>query len=220
MKKLTAIAITVFTWHLLSATAVATGSGDFTRDEIDRLNSGRLVSRKLSERRGDLRLVGGMSWQMIEAPAGQVWAMVNDASIYPSLLPHVAEAQPAGGREGDNRLWIRHDFGVADASYTVRFDSDPHKRILRFRLDRSRPGSLRAGWGEIQVAPLGDNRSIVYWGVMADIGSGGIRSIMRDTVQKAMLDIPRRLKKRAESGSRYGRRASKATSQGNTQSTG
>jgi hypothetical protein len=220
MKKLIALGITVFTWHFLAATAAATGSGDFTRDEIDRLNSGRLVSRKLSERRGDLRLVGGMSWQMIEAPADRVWALVNDASIYGSLVPHVAEARPAGGREGGSRLWIRHDFGVADASYTVRFDPDPRKRTLRFRLDRSRPGSLRAGWGEIQVVPTGKNRSIVYWGVMADIGSGGIRTIMRDAVQEAMLDIPRRLKKQAESGIRRGRRASKTNTQGNTQATG
>lgn len=166
----------------------------FTAAELRQLRRGELVVRPTAVRRGDLDLVGGTSWQAIDAPAEVVWETLLDTSRYARILPSVTDARLLTD-EGRRRLiWLRHDYAVVDASYTLVATIDREHRTASFRVDTSRPRAIRAGWGFFTVRPLGDHRSVISYGVLTDMGSGFAAGLLAPTIRDWMLRVPETVK--------------------------
>ncbi len=181
------------------------GTSTFTAAERRRLSRGELVMRRETQQRGELRLIGGTSWQVVDAPPRVVWESVVDTDDYGEFLPEVSESRILRRQPGQRLVFLRHQQGPVEASYAVRIDFLERQRMARFRIDTTRPASIRDGWGFFIVQPFGDDRSMVTFGIMADVGTGVVAGLVRPRVHEWMLRVPQELKKHVERELRAGR---------------
>jgi hypothetical protein len=185
-------------WPHSRAEALTSGARAFSTEEERALRAGELVVRPTEVVRGDARLMGGLSWQLVSAPAERVWRAINDVRTYPRFLPAVEEARLIEQNGIEQRLFIRHRVGFVNASYFVLATPDVAAGRMRFRLDRSRPSSIRDAFGELRVTPYPDGRSVVSLAILADVGEGLVAGLVRSNVHQWMLRVPTQLKKYVE----------------------
>jgi hypothetical protein len=182
---------------LVAASTLARDSDerDFSPEERSDLEAGKLVVRREQLTRGDAHLIGGFSWQVIDAGPAEVWKAVTNLDAYPHFLPAVAEAKALERVGYDQRLYIRHRTPLVETSYCVLAHHDDASRTFRFRLDRTRAAAIDDAWGELRVTPYSGGRSVVSLAIMADLGSGMIARLMRGQVHEWMLRIPQQLQR-------------------------
>jgi hypothetical protein len=162
-----------------------------TTHEWQRVMAGERVVREHEQRRGEFDLFGGQVWQRIDAPADAVWDLVVRPELYPQLLPYAVEARPV-----DGDILIRHRVVLGrEASYRLRMQRDEAQRALKFWVPPQSDGALRAGWGELRVTPLGSERCLVVWTIMADPDLGFLGGLFRSVVRKTMFEVPTRIKR-------------------------
>jgi ribosome-associated toxin RatA of RatAB toxin-antitoxin module len=171
----------------------------FTANELRQLHRGELVIRPAALRRGDLDLVGGTSWQAVDAPADVVWHTVLDTADYVRMLPAVTDARLLEQQGHRRVIWLHHSYSMIDASYCLVATLQPERRTASFQIDDSRPHSMRAGWGFLTVRPYGMHRSMVSYGILADIGHGMASGLLAPTIRDWMLRVPATVKEFIES---------------------
>jgi carbon monoxide dehydrogenase subunit G len=166
------------------------GSGSaFTPDEMRRLHQGELVERPVSVDRGSLRLIGGTSWQVIQASPNTVWQVLLDTQHYDRILPLLAEARLLRDNGTSRSVYLRHG-DLAHTSYYLDVQVDRARHALAFRVDGSRPSGIRAAWGFYAVRSYGRGQTLLTYGVMADIGDGLLTALVRPLVHEWMLRVP------------------------------
>jgi hypothetical protein len=125
------------------------------------------------------------------------------------MLPATEDARIVAHRPGERTVRLRHAVGFVDASYHLRLTYDHGRHDISFRLDQQRPNDLRAAWGFLNVRPYEDEagRSLISWGVMADVGGGMIGGMMRGQVHEWMLRVPETIRTylHGSGGRRYAR---------------
>lgn len=183
--------------------AEAQGGSTFSASERARLSRGQLVTRREEQQRGELRLIGGTSWQVVDVPPEVLWQAVLDVSNWTEFLPQAVESRLVREAPGRRDVYIRHEKGPVSASYTVRLEFVDGRRMARFRMDTSRRSAIRDGWGFFIVQPFGDDKSMVSFGVLADVGTGLISGLARPAVHEWMLRVPSELKRHVESRYRH-----------------
>jgi ribosome-associated toxin RatA of RatAB toxin-antitoxin module len=176
----------------------ASESREFSSEEEALLRAGKLVVRAEQRTVGTAHLLGGLSWQLIDAPAARVWRTLSDVHTYAHFLPAVEEALSMESNGSTQSLFIRHRLGFISASYWVRAVYEPQQRRVRFRLDREHPSSLRDAWGELRVTPYENSRSVVSLAIMTDLGEGLAVGLVRSNVHEWMLRVPEQLKRFVE----------------------
>ncbi len=185
---------------------IAAGGGmaqsTFSPAERGRLARGELVVRRQAEVRGELRLMGGNAWQVVNAPPEAVWRAVLDTAYYTRLLPQVSEARNVADRDGSRLVYIRHGGGALQAGYHLRIDYGHAQRMAQFRLDRTRPHSIREAYGFFNIRSYEGGRTLINFGVMADVGVGFISGALRNEVQVWMLRVPQTIKRVVEGSAR------------------
>lgn len=172
-------------------------------DELRRLHEGELVERRITRQTGDLRLMGGTSWQVIDADPAVVWQALLDTEYYPRMLPQLAEARLLEVAGPSRKLFMRHGGGLTETSYYLDVKLDARRRELSFRVDDSRPRGVRAAWGFYSVRPYEPGRSLLVFGVMADIGDGLATALLRGTVHEWMMKVPWMVKRFVEGSGRH-----------------
>jgi hypothetical protein len=180
-------------------------SSNFTREEWRRLAAGQLVLRPAVQQKGGLRLMGGSSWQVIDAPPQLVWRALLDTAHYGKMMPQVLEARLVRARENVRTVFVRQGTsGVLEASYYLKVQVHEPAQDITFSVDDHMPHDmLKAAWGFYAVRPYGTgDKTLLAYGVMADIGGGPLVSLMRDNVHEWMLRTPVLIKKFVE---RHGR---------------
>ena len=182
--------------------AAAQSGGTFTAAERAALARGQLVTRREARRRGNLLLIGGTAWQVINAPPEAVWRAVLDTPRYNRMLPEVVEARQVQERDGSRLVYIRHQQGPLSASYHIQLQYVPGQRVAQFRVDRSRPHAIREGWGFFNVQPYQGNRTLISYGIMADVGSGIFGGLFRPRIHEWMLRVPETVKRFVEGAGR------------------
>jgi hypothetical protein len=183
---------------LALAAGPARAQAGFTATERDALERGRLVVRSEERAIGEYRLVGGTSWQVIDLPPEDVWRSVHDAQMYQHVLPRAETVEVLASTPVETRVRVRHAAGPIAAEYTLVMQFDERERYMRFHLDRGADNDLREGWGYVHVREYAPGRSIVVYGVLADLGSGVIAGFVRAEVQEWMLKVPRELRRWVE----------------------
>lgn len=161
-----------------------------TSQERERLGRGELVARPAIERRGSLRMVGGTSWQVINAPPSAVWRAVLDTSRFQHMLPRVKFAKLVQKNAQQRTVFVSHEAGMLDASYYLKVKTYPERWDVTFTLDDSRPHSVRAAWGYYSIRPYGIGKTLLAYGAMVDVGEGLIAGIARSSVQEWTLKVP------------------------------
>jgi hypothetical protein len=189
---------------VLPAVAWAEGGGGFAPGERERLSQGELVERRITERRGALQLMGGSSWQVIDAPPAVVWQALLDTPHYHRMLPQVLEAKLVSEREDGRTVYLRQGTTLVQTSYYLDLRVDHEQRDLSFRMDESRENrGIRAAWGFYNARPFGQHKTLLTYGVMADIGDGIVGAVMRPTVHEWMMKVPWMIKRFVEGSGRY-----------------
>jgi len=162
------------------------------------LAAGELVAKHRNEQRGAYKLIGGQSWQIVDVPVEIAWKALSDLPRYKRIIPLATETEVThqAGEEAD--LAIRQQWGPIDVRYVLQTTLDEDRRALMFRLDHSQSHAIRAGWGFLRVRPYKDNRTLVSFGALVDIGDGVFVSIIRPAVRRDLLRIPSHFKEHVE----------------------
>jgi len=177
--------------------ADARDARELSMQELADLRAGKLVLRREVRRVQGVPWHGGMAWQLIHRSADDVYRALGDIQTYPAYLPAAKDVQLV--TEGPPQLlFVKHQLGPVHASYYVLVSRDPARRSLRFRLDRERPASIRNAWGELQVTPYGEDRSVVSYVISADLGEGLGIGLIRSEVHHWMMRVPELLRRQLE----------------------
>lgn len=177
----------------------------FSSKERSSLEQGRLVERPMERRSGSLRLLGGTSYQVIDAPVNVVWQALLDTPHYHRMMPQLLEAKVVEQARDRRTLFMRQGAsGLAEASYYLNVNVDASQRDIEFRMDEDRPHDLRAAWGFYNVRPYaGGTRTLLSYGIMADLGDGMLIGLARDSVREWMLRTPWMVKRFVEGSGRH-----------------
>jgi hypothetical protein len=175
-------------------------SSNFTAEEWKRLDAGKLVSRPTTRVQGELRLMGGSSWQVIDAAPESVWRALLDTPRYHRMMPQVLEARLVRARENQRTVFLRQGAeGLLEAKYYLRVNVHEERRDITFAVDDKMPhDGLRAAWGFYTVRPYREGKTLLAYGVMADIGGGMVAGLMRRNVHDWMLRTPWMVKRFVE----------------------
>ena len=176
------------------AAPIAAQSGEratgFTAAERSALLAGELVRRDGSRLEGGRMLYGGASWQHIDRPLDDVWAIATDAAALTRLIPSLDSVRVIEEHDDARLLELHHSYGISEARYavTMRFDHGAH--VLRFSLDPSRPHDIRAGRGHLQLTRY-HGGTIVEWSMLVDPGGGIVTDLVGPMLSEWLLQPPR-----------------------------
>lgn len=199
------------------ATSTAEGQGaapvqqDLTESERAALEAGELVTRPQEQRRGNVQLLGGMSYQVIDERPEVVWQALMDTSLYPRMLPVVQEARLLSAVDNHRKVEVQQGRGFIHVGYVLDLEIDEGAQEIAFRIDQEQPHDLNAAWGLYSLRPYGSDRTLLAYAIMADIGHGLLRSLVRDSVHEWMLKVPWTIKRFMEGSYRKLRQAQPPT---------
>jgi hypothetical protein len=195
--------------HALAGTFGAT----FSDDEWRKLEAGELVARRQTSKRDGLDLIGGSSWQVIDAAPDAVFRALLDTGHYTRMMPQVLEAKLVAQRPAsasaaapsasERTVYVRQgQKGIAEKQYYLRLSVDEAKRDITFAVDDARPHDLRAAWGFYTVRPYKDGKTLLAYGILADLGGGILESVFGDEIHEWMLKTPWMVKRFVEGSGR------------------
>jgi hypothetical protein len=189
---------------VVAATQVASAAGtELTEIEIADLEAGHMVVRPDDLDRDGRHYIGGVSYVMINAPAEQVIAVLDDVRAYREILPRTRALRWIGiGRNGDTIVELEQGNAIAHGKYVVRIhrdrDAGRSSGIVRFSIDRRYPHDIDDANGFFQVESVGDRTRLTYL-VMVDLGGGFWGHIFEGRIRRAALSTPMLVKKYVES---------------------
>jgi hypothetical protein len=175
--------------------------------EVGRLQHGATVTREQTLERGDRRYVGGVTYTVIEARAGEIERVLEDVRVWPRILPRTHQARQVGVASGDALVEVTHGSGLLQVRYTIRVHRDGN--VVRFWLDPTRPHGIEDVWGFFRVEPFATDRTLCTYGVLIDMGAGLLRDLFEKRVRELALTVPQRvrglfLERRAAEYANYG----------------
>ncbi len=204
VRGLIALALLASTWFAASLSLGDQGSNalnqaPFTAAEQEKLRAGELVARATTEARGKLRLMGGTSWQIINALPDSVFRALLDTAQYYRMLPAVTGSSVIDEQPGYRRVRLEHKKGPLGLTYNIGARVYQDRKDITFSLEHAPLGLPRAAWGFFSVRAYGDSQTLLSYGVMADPGDGLVLSLVRGLVHEWMLRVPRQVKYFVES---------------------
>lgn len=186
--------------RLLSAAALLTcitaGTGARAETlapwESVRLERGETVIREQTVDRGDRHYVGGVTYTVLDVTAAELSALLDDVSTYRHLLPRTKLARQVGTDRGDALVELVQGNSLYEATYTIRVRKTG--REMRFWLEPTRPHEIDDAWGFFRIEPFaspsGEERVLLTYGVLVDVGPGIVRELFEERVRAAMLSVP------------------------------
>lgn len=181
------------------------GSRELSTEERASLDQGALVQRPIVERRGSLDLMGGTSYQVINAPLKVVWNALLDVEHYHRMMPSVLEAKLVQGTGANERtVFMRQGAGPIERAYYLKVRANEERGDITFTVDDARPHNVRAAWGFYTVRPYADGaKTLLAYGVMADLDIGALGAFIRGDMHDWLLKVPWTVKRFVEGSGRY-----------------
>jgi hypothetical protein len=170
-------------------------------DEAARLERRETVIREQTIERGDRRYVGGVTYTVVDATAAEVSAVIDNAEMLRRVLPRTKAARFVGHEGSDRLLELTQGNALVEAQYTVRVRRARNE--ARFWLDPSRPHGIDDAWGffryEPFIGPNGEERVLLTYGVLVDVGPGIVRELFEERVRAALLSVPQLVRRQLAS---------------------
>jgi hypothetical protein len=178
---------------LLFAVPTGTARADtLTPSEQARLERGETVIRTQTIDRGDAHYVGGVTYTVLDVSAAEISGLLDDVSGYRHVLPKTKGAKRVGVDRGDTLVELVQGNALYEGTYTIRVRRTPHE--LRFWLEPTRPHEIDDAWGFFRIDPFvaasGEERVLLTYGVLVDVGPGIVRELFEERVRAAMLSVP------------------------------
>jgi hypothetical protein len=175
----------------LIASASARADG-ISPAEMDRLDRGGTVARLQTVEHDDRRYVGGVTYTVFDAPAGDVAALVDDVKGWQRFLPKTRAARLVGVAGDDALVEVTHGSALVHVAYTMRIHREGN--VVRFWLDANRPHDIEDLWGFFRAEPFEGGRALVTYGILIDMGAGLLRNLFEDRVRELALTVPQRVR--------------------------
>jgi hypothetical protein len=99
---------------------------------------------------------------------------------------------------------MRQGAGPFEKTYYLSVHMHEERGEITFSVDERRPHDLRAAWGFYSLRPYADGKkTLLAYGVMADIGTGMLGSLLRNDVHEWLLKVPWTVKRFVEGSGRH-----------------
>ena len=184
-----------------SAFAGEARADSLSAGESARLGRGETVVREHTIDRGDHHYVGGVTYTILEATAAEVTTLLDDVSAYRHVLPRTKAAKHVGTDHGDQLVELVQGNAIYEATYTIRVRKGPG-REMRFWLEPTRPHEIDDAWGFFRLEPFvtanGEERVLLTYAILVDIGPGIVRELFEERVRAAMLSVPQLVRRYVE----------------------
>ncbi len=163
-------------------------------DETARLGRGETVIREQTVEPGDRRYVGGITYTVLEAEAGEISAILENVDAYRRVFPRTKRARLVQSDGADRLVELVQGTSLVEAEYTIRMRPVPNEREIRFWLEPSRPHEIDDAWGFFRIEPFagasGEPRVLLTYAVLVDVGPGIVRDLFEERVRTALLSVP------------------------------
>jgi hypothetical protein len=206
MRPRSGFAITLFVLALVLARAPAARAQGLSPAEAARLARGETVIREHTWEPGySARYIGGVTYTLVAATASETSAILEDVASYRHLLPRTKRLrQVAVEASGDRLVEVAQGTALVDATYTLRVRPVPAQREVRFWLEPSRPHEIDDAWGYFRVEPVvgagGEQRALLTYAVLVDVGPGIVRDLFEERVRAALLSVPQLVRRYVAEG--------------------
>lgn len=162
-------------------------------DERARLSRGETVIREHTWTPGaEARFIGGVTYTIVDSTAAEVNAMFDDVEAYRRVLPSTKSARFVGRSKGDLLVELVQGNAVASAEYTIRVRRSGTE--YRFWLEPNRKHEIDDAFGFFRVEPFiddaGNERVLLTYAILVDIGAGIVRDLFEERVRAAFLSVP------------------------------
>jgi hypothetical protein len=193
---------------LLASAPAARGDVLSERESI-RLERGETVIREHTWEPGrSARFIGGVTYTVVDATAPEIAAMFDDVDAYRRVLPRTKRARLVSiERNGDRLVELVQGTALVEATYTIRVRQDAPtstRREVRFWLEPTRPHEIDDAWGFFRIEPFigasGEQRVLLTYAILVDIGPGIVRELFEERVRAALLSVPQLVRRYVAEG--------------------
>jgi hypothetical protein len=182
---------------VLGLAAADTARADsLTLNEQVYLDRGETVYRPTTIEEGDARLVGGVTYTVLDASIADLMPLFDDAAAYKELLPRTLDARVR--REGDARVVaLRTGNALFEGAYSLYMRRTSDNEV-RFWLDRRAHHDIDDAYGYFRFTELdpgqdGRPRTLLTYAIAIDVGAGLVRDMFEDRIRAASLTLPQNL---------------------------
>ena len=176
--------------------APAAHADKLTSDESERLGRGETVVREHTWEPGySARYIGGVTYTIVDATASETNDILEDVASFRRVLPRTKRVKLVSIEpNGDRLVELVQGTALMEAEYTLRVRNYPARREVRFWLETSRPHEIDDAFGYFRVEPLigsaGEQRALLTYAILVDIGPGIVRDLFEERVRAALLTVP------------------------------
>jgi hypothetical protein len=164
--------------------------------ESARLAQGQTVIREHTWAPGtSARYIGGVTYTVLDSSAPEISSVLEDVESYRRVLPRTKHVKLVSLEpNGDRLVEIVQGNALVDAEYTLRVRNYPGRHEVRFWLEGSRPHEIDDAFGYFRVEPFvsasGEQRTLLTYAILVDIGPGIVRDLFEERVRAALLSVP------------------------------
>ncbi len=134
--------------------------------------------------------------------------MFDDVEAYRRVLPRTKRARMVSvEKNGDRLVELVQGNAVVEAEYTIRVRQEvatPARREVRFWLEPTRPHEIDDAWGYFRMEPFtgpdGEQRVLLTYAILVDIGPGLVRELFEERVRAALLSVPQLVRRYVAEG--------------------
>ena len=209
MRRKSLLVTALFALGLLARVPVARADA-LSAAESTRLAQGETVIREHTWEPGySSRYIGGVTYTVVDATPGETSAILEDVASYRQVLPRTKRVRLVSVEpNGDRLVELVQGNSLVQATYTLRVrqsGEDPaRRREVRFWLEPSRPHEIDDAWGYFRVEPVigpsGEQRALLTYAILVDIGSGIVRELFEERVRSALLSVPQLVRRYVAEG--------------------
>ena len=176
--------------------APAAHADKLTSIESEQLGRGETVVREHTWEPGySARYIGGVTYTIVDATASETNDILEDVASFRRVLPRTKRVKLVSIEpNGDRLVELVQGTALMEAEYTLRVRNYPARREVRFWLETSRPHEIDDAFGYFRVEPLigsaGEQRALLTYAILVDIGPGIVRDLFEERVRAALLTVP------------------------------
>jgi hypothetical protein len=181
------------------APAAEARADSLTPSEAARLARGETVIREHDPERGapgwSTHYIGGVTYTVVDTSAAEISSVLDDVASYRRVLPRTKRVKLVSIEpHGDRLVELVQGNALMEAEYTIRVRHFPALREVRFWLEPSRPHEIDDAFGYFRVepftAPSGEQRTLLTYAILVDVGPGIVRDLFEARVRTALLSVP------------------------------
>jgi hypothetical protein len=177
-----------------------------TNGESTRLGRGETVIREHTWEPGQsARYIGGVTYTMVDSSAPEIAAMLDNVESYRRVLPRTKRVKLVSVEvNGDRLVELVQGTSLMEAEYTIRVRYYPALREVRFWLETSRPHEIDDAFGYFRaepfIGPSGEQRTLLTYAILVDVGPGIVRDLFEEKVRAALLSVPQLVRRYVAEG--------------------